>query len=197
MCGYVTLLYIINFCAAVIVLFLGLAVPLFYSLFIEKVILGQKLVFLFPVIIGYASIQLMNTGITFLRNYCQYRVNNQVTVKMKLKILENLLKQPFTEYEKINVGEKKMVIDDAVLRVRDFTNIQTTEYLINFLKMILLFVLLFVLEWHLALILIIAIPLTFCTKWMAGNPGIESGGYLSGKVYVLCRKIFPVVFSLY
>ena len=139
-------LYIINFCAAVIVLFLGLAVPLFYSLFIEKVILGQKLVFLFPVIIGYASIQLMNTGITFLRNYCQYRVNNQVTVKMKLKILENLLKQPFTEYEKINVGEKKMVIDDAVLRVRDFTNIQTTEYLINFLKMILLFVLLFVLQ---------------------------------------------------
>lgn len=162
-------LYIINFCAAVIVLFLGLAVPLFYSLFIEKVILGQKLAFLFPVIIGYASIQLMNTGITFLRNYCQYRVNNQVTVKMKLKILENLLKQPFTEYEKINVGEKKMVIDDAVLRVRDFTNIQTTEYLINFLKMILLFVLLFVLEWHLALILIIAIPLTFWINHVIGK----------------------------
>ena len=103
-------LYIINFCSAVIVLFLGLAIPLFYSIFIEKVILGQKLSFLLPVILGYVSIQLMNTGITFLRNYCQYRVNNQVTVEMKLKILNNLLNQPFTEYEKINVGEKKMVM---------------------------------------------------------------------------------------
>lgn len=162
-------LYLINFCSAVAVLLLGLAIPLFYSLFIEKVILGKRLDFLFPVFLGYVSIQLMNTGITFLRNYCQYRVNNQVTVEMKLKILDLLLKQPFTEYEKINVGEKKMVIDDAVLRLRDFTNIQTTEYLINYLKMFLLLILLFVLEWHLAVILIIAVPLTFWINHVIGK----------------------------
>lgn len=183
-------LYLINFCSAVVVLFLGLAIPLFYSLFIEKVILGKRLDFLFPVFLGYVSIQLMNTGITFLRNYCQYRVNNQVTVEMKLKILDLLLKQPFTEYEKINVGEKKMVIDDAVLKVRDFTNIQTTEYLINYLKMFLLLILLFVLEWHLALILIIAVPLTFWINHVIGKKARkndekiwQNDGAMGGYIY--------------
>lgn len=183
-------LYVINFCSAVVVLFLGLVTPLFYSLFIEKVILGKRFDYLFPVILGYVIIQLMNTGISFLRNYCQYRVNNQVTVEMKLKILDHLLRQPFKDYEKINVGEKKMVIDDAVLRVRDFTNIQTTEYIINYLKMILLFVLLFVLEWHLALILIIAVPLTFWVNHVIGKKARkndekiwQNDGAMGGYIY--------------
>lgn len=154
-------LFVLNLFGAIMSLVFALLLPTFYSLFIEKVILGHKIHFLLPVVIGYIMIQLSNTGIAFLRNYCQYRVNNQVTVKMKEKILQNILHRPFSEYEKINVGEQKMVMDDAVVKMCDFTNTQTVEYVINYCKMVILLGLLLFLEWHLALILVLAIPVTF------------------------------------
>jgi len=163
-------LFLLNFLAAVASLFLVLALPAFYSLFIEKVILGKKTAFLIPVILGYVVIQLANTGIAFLRYYCGYRINNEVTVRMKEKVLNNILHRPFAEYEKLNAGEQKMVIDDAILRMRDFTNAQTVEYVINCSKMAILLILLFFLEWHLALILVAAMPVTF---WMNHVIGVK------------------------
>lgn len=74
-------LFVINLLAAVTGLVLELLLPVFYSIFIEKVILGGRINFLVPVILAYILIQLANSGIAFLRNYCGYRINNQVTVK--------------------------------------------------------------------------------------------------------------------
>ena len=74
-------LFLINILAALIGLGLALVLPAFYSIFIEKVILGRKIHFLLPVISGYIIIQFANTGIAFLRNYCRYRIDNQVTVR--------------------------------------------------------------------------------------------------------------------
>lgn len=162
-------LFFINLAAAVAGLILTLILPVFYSLFIEKVILGRKIGFLLPVILGYILIQFANTGIAFLRNRCGYRINNQVTVKIKEKMLSNILHRPFPEYEKINVGEQKMILDDAVVKMCDFTNTQTVEYLINVCRMALLFALLLFLEWRLALILVAAIPVTFQMNHVIGK----------------------------
>ena len=162
-------LFVTNMGAAIISLILTLILPAFYSLFIEKVILGRKINFLLPVISGYIIIQLADTGIAFLRNYCRYRIDNQVTVKMKAEILNNLMRRPFSEYENINTGEQKMTIDDAVMKICDFTNAQTVDYIINVCKMIILLVLLFFLEWHLTLILVAAIPLTFLMNHFIGK----------------------------
>ena len=79
--------YGINLAAAIAGLALMLLLPQFYSLFIEKVILGRKIQLLFPVVLGYILIQAANTGITFLRKQCQFRIDNQVSVKMKEKML--------------------------------------------------------------------------------------------------------------
>lgn len=167
--------YGINLAAAVTGLVLMLILPQFYSLFIEKVILGRKLKLLFPVILGYILIQAANTGIAFLRRQCQYRIDNQVTVKMKEKMLHNLLLRPFTEYDKMNAGEQKMTMDDAVIKMEDFTNIQSVEYSINACRMIVLFLLLCFLEWHLAMILVISIPLTFWLNHIIGKVFQKNG----------------------
>lgn len=162
-------LFAANFAAAVAGLALTLILPRFYSLFIEKVILGRKIDLLLPVILGYILIQLANTGIAFLRKHCGYRINNQVTVKMKEKILHTLLHRPFPEYETINAGEQKMTMDDAVVKMCDFTNTQTVEYVINLCRTIILFALLLLLEWHLTLILAATIPLTFWLNHRIGK----------------------------
>lgn len=167
--------FVINLAAAIVGFVLMLILPQVYSLFIEKVILGKKIHFLLPVILGYILVQLANTGVAFLRKRCQYRIDNQVTVKMREKMLHNMLHRPFVEYDKINVGEQKMTMDDAVVRMKDFTNIQTVEYLINVCKMVVLFILLFVLEWHLTLILVAAIPLTFWLNHLIGKVFKKNG----------------------
>lgn len=162
-------LFAVNLGAAIAGLFLTLLLPTFYSLFIEKVILGRKINYLLPVVLGYLLIQFANTGIAFLRNRCQYRINNQVTVKMKEKILHNILHRPFPEYDKLNTGEEKMIIDDAVNKMCDFTNRQSVQYIIDVCRMVVLFVLLLVLEWHLTLILVAAIPITFWLNHILGK----------------------------
>lgn len=167
--------FVVNLAAAIAGFALMLILPQVYSLFIEKVILGKKIHFLLPVILGYILVQLGNTGVAFLRKRCQYRIDNQVTVKMREKMLHNILHRPFVEYDKINVGEQKMTMDDAVVRMQDFTNIQTVEYLINVCKMIVLFILLFVLEWHLTMILVAAIPLTFWMNNLIGKVFKKNG----------------------
>lgn len=167
--------YGINLAAAVAGLVLMLILPQFYSLFIEKVILGRKLQMLFPVILGYVLIQAANTGIAFLRKQCQYRIDNQAAVRMREKMLHNLLRRPFTDYDRINAGEQKMTMDDAVVKMEDFTNIQSVEYLINLCRMLVLFLLLCFLEWHLALILVVSIPLTFWLNHIIGKVFQKNG----------------------
>lgn len=168
-------LFVINLAAAVVGFILMLILPQVYSLFIERVILGRKIDYLIPVILGYILVQLGNTGVAFLRKHCQYRIDNQVTVNMREKMLYNILHRPFVEYDRINVGEQKMTMDDAVVRMQEFTNIQTVEYLINVCQMIVLFILLSVMEWHLALILVATIPLTFWLNHLIGKVFKKNG----------------------
>lgn len=162
-------LFVVNFLAAVISLVLTLVLPVIYGIFIEKVILGGKIKVIIPVILGYVVIQLADSGIAFMRNHCWYRINSQVTLKMREKILFNLLHRPFADYEKINIGEQKMIMDEAVMKMCDFTNAQTVDYLIDYCKMIIFLGLLFFLEWHLALILVAAIPVTFWMNHIIGK----------------------------
>lgn len=162
-------LFVLDFVCTVFALFLALCLPVFYSMFIEKVILGRKLQLIWVVITGYIVIQLLNTGIAFLKNYCHYRLNNQVTVTMKEIILSKALKRDITGYQHIEPGKEKMIMDDAVVKMCDFSGTQTTEYAVNYGKMIILLVMLFLMEWRLALLLVLALPVSFILNHINGN----------------------------
>jgi len=169
--------FFVNFVMTVIGMILALILPWFYQMFIEDVILGQKLSYMVLVAAGYLIIQLLATGIAFVRNFCQYTINNQVVVVMRSKILENALKRSFREYDKINVGEYKMVMDEAMVKMCDFTNAQTSEYVIHCGTMLILLVLLFFMEWHLSLILLPAIFITFWLNHINGEGEKKNGEY--------------------
>lgn len=162
-------LFVIDMIATIIALALSLVQPFFYSIFIEKVILGKKLNLLLVVVAGYCTVQWMNTGIAFLKNYCHYRLNNQVTVKMKEMILSNALRRDIASYQHIEPGKEKMIMDDAVVKMCDFTSVQTSDFVVNYGKMLILLVLLFLLEWRLALILVVALPVSFILNHRNGK----------------------------
>ena len=135
--------------------------PVFYSIFIEETILKSDTRKLLVVIAGCVAVQLVNTALAFVRYYCTYTLNNRMSRAVRIEILDKRLKAGFEKYDKISVGNEKLIFDDAVFRLHDFSGVQSVDYLINVGKTVALACVMFFMEWHLAAIMIITIPVSF------------------------------------
>lgn len=171
--------WVLYFCGNLIELLLGLILPLFYSIFIEKVILGKRINILLIVVMGYLSVQIMSFAAAYFKNYCHYRMTNRVTVRMKEKIIANYLDHAFVD-RKVSPTDAKMVIDDDMIKLTAFADAQSSDYVINLGKMIIISVVLLLIEWRLAIVCIVLVPVTFLLTEMYGRK--------SGKVQNVSRR---------
>lgn len=153
-------LFIINLFLSIAVIISGFIVPLFYKRFIEETIILRKLETFMPVLSGYALIHFGVIGIQYIKNHFNNRIRNCVTFRAKLKMWQDLFKWNFPEYERANIGDIKMYIEDDVQVLLNFSSYYTIDYLIQFVTMLVCIVILFAMEWRLALFAIICIPLT-------------------------------------
>lgn len=160
--------WVLYFCGNIIELLLDLILPLFYSMFIEKVILGKRMNILLVVVIGYLSVQIMSFAAAYFKNYCRYRMTNQVTVRMKEKIISNYLDHAFVD-RKVSPTDAKMVIDDDMVKLTAFADAQSSDYVINLGKMLVISVVLLLIEWRLAIVCIVVVPVTFLLTEMYGR----------------------------
>lgn len=160
--------WVLYFCGNIIELLLGLILPLFYSIFIEKVILGKRMNILLVVVIGYLSVQIMSFAAAYFKNYCRYRMTNRVTVRMKEKIISNYLDHAFVD-RKVSPTDAKMVIDDDMVKLAAFADVQSSDYVINLGKMLVISVVLLLIEWRLAIVCIVVVPVTFLLTEMYGR----------------------------
>ena len=156
-------------CCCIVTLFLTMILPTLYGFFVEKVILGGKIKLLVGIVAGYVLVQLINTGLAFLNNFCTYTLNNKFSISARLKLLDNSFARPFSKYENINTGNEKMVFDDAVFKLCDFFGVQSIDYMINLLQTIVILIILLFMEWRLALVMIVAIPFTIWLNHINGN----------------------------
>jgi ATP-binding cassette subfamily B protein/subfamily B ATP-binding cassette protein MsbA len=161
--------FYIYFGGNLIELVLELILPIFYSLFIEKIILGKKINIFWIVIMGYITVQIVSFIVAYMKNYCRYRMTNHVTVNMRERIITNYLNRVFAATEKTSATDAKMVMDDDMNKLTEFANSQSTDYIVNVGKMIILGIILFVMEWRLAVICIAVVPITFLLTEMYGR----------------------------
>lgn len=161
--------FFVYFGGNLIELVLGLILPLFYSLFIEKIILGKKINFFWIVIMGYVAVQIVSFIVAYIKNYCRYRITNHVTVSMREKIITNYLTNAFSRNGKISAADAKMVMDDDMIKLTAFADSQSSDYIVNAGKMIILSIILIGLEWRLAVICIAVVPITFMLTEMYGK----------------------------
>lgn len=153
-------LFIINLFLSIAVIIAGFIVPLFYKRFIEEtIILGKPETFI-PILAGYCLVHFGVIGIQYIKNHFNNRIRNCVTFRAKLKMWQDLFKWNFPDYEHANIGDTKMYIEDDVQVLLNFSSYYTIDYLIQFATMLICIVILFVMEWRLALFAIICIPLT-------------------------------------
>lgn len=88
---------------------------------------------------------------------------------MREKIITNYLTNAFSRNGKISAADAKMVMDDDMIKLTAFADSQSSDYIVNAGKMIILSIILIVLEWRLAVICIAVVPITFMLTEMYGK----------------------------
>jgi len=151
---------LLNAFAGLIVMGLNFVLPLFYKLFIDEVILGQQFSLMPLVICGYVAVFIATMLMTYAKNYFTNRWVNRVTFRAKMKIIAGFFSRDFSEYDSHSVGDMKMRLEDDSACINEYAEKQTTGYVKAYLTMIIAVVLLFLIEWRLAIFSCLGIPFT-------------------------------------
>ena len=157
--------FILIFISSMISMALGFAGPLFYRLFIDRVILGGRFGQMPLVAGGYLGIFFLDALLAYARKYASYALVNTTAYRVKEKIWQGFFARPFESYESEGIGDMKMRLEDDTAQIERFAGYQTIDYLISVATLLGSALLLFAIEWRLALFSAIAIPLTF---WAGG-----------------------------
>ncbi|GFI46786.1 putative multidrug export ATP-binding/permease protein [Lachnospiraceae bacterium] len=157
--------FILIFISSMISMALGFAGPLFYRLFIDRVILGGCFGQMPLVAGGYLGIFFLDALLAYARKYASYALVNTTAYRVKEKIWQGFFARPFESYESEGIGDMKMRLEDDTAQIERFAGYQTIDYLISVATLLGSALLLFAIEWRLALFSAIAIPLTF---WAGG-----------------------------
>lgn len=152
---------LLNLLIGVLVMALAFIQPLFYKMFIDRVILNKEISLMSIVAIGYISVFALNLGLSYLKNYSTNRLVNRVTFRVKMKILDGFFKRDFPDYDHQSVGDMKMRLDDDTACIASYAGMQTVDYIIAYATLVISAILLFFIEWRLAFFSCVAIPLTF------------------------------------
>jgi ATP-binding cassette subfamily B protein/subfamily B ATP-binding cassette protein MsbA len=110
---------------------------------------------------GYAAVFLLNMLFAYAKNYCTNRFVNRVSFRAKMEILTGFFERDFTEYDNQSVGDMKMRLEDDTNCIADYAGKQTIDYAASYVTLIISTVLLFLIEWRLAIFACIGILLTF------------------------------------
>ncbi len=157
------------FLLAIISMLLNFLLPVFYGMFIEKVILGGEFHLIVYIIIGYLGIQLAQIIVDFSKNYFVFRLSDKVLVSLKEKILDHALFKNFKEYEKYTVGKTKTILEDYVSKLSAFADIQTVEYIMSYAQTVIIVLLLIILEWRMAIFALMTIPITIAFNYVVSK----------------------------
>jgi subfamily B ATP-binding cassette protein HlyB/CyaB len=105
--------------AALMLYALGLAVPLFFQLVIDKVLVHESFTTLYVLAIGVAIALVFDGLFTFLRRYLLLYATNKVDIRIATRTFAHLLGLPISFFERISAGVLVKHMQQAS-RVREF-----------------------------------------------------------------------------
>lgn len=131
-----------------------------YKIFVDDVIINRLISKIYSLVLMYLIFFILKVVFNFLATYSRNSLVNKTIYRMKYKIWKGLFKLDFREYEVLNIGDRKMRIDDDIEKFSEFAENQTITYLVSCITIVITGVILIYTEWHLAVIGILAIPIT-------------------------------------
>jgi ATP-binding cassette subfamily B protein len=105
--------------AALMLYALGLVVPIFFQLVIDKVLVHESFTTLYVLAIGVAIALMFDAVFTFLRRYLLLYATNKVDIRVATRTFAHLLGLPITFFERMSAGVLVKHMQQAS-RVREF-----------------------------------------------------------------------------
>ena len=105
--------------AAILLYALGLVVPIFFQLVIDKVLVHESFTTLYVLAAGVAIALVFDAMFTFLRRYLLLYATNKVDIRVATKTFGHLLALPISFFERISAGVLVKHMQQAA-RVREF-----------------------------------------------------------------------------
>ena len=139
---------------------LDMLFPVVYGILLEKIIIEKQGNLLGWVLSAYLILQILKSLCKVLQTYCQNKVNHKVYRKLRVTIMEKYFGRRFSAYQTLTTGDVKMTVEDGVNKLNGFQT-QFSGYCLNCIFAILMVVVLFGIDWRMALVSFVSIPLTF------------------------------------
>ena len=159
-------------------LLLSLASPIFYMIFINDVLIDKKLYMLILVIVGYVGIYLMQSLATVFNKIVYNRLFLKFNLKLKTDFLSKYSKMESSDYNKYDSGDLKNRIEGDIGVFEKFFVSHCLDYLYAIISTIVIIAILFFMNWILALLGLIMVPLSFqFAKVMGKKAGKVSNEY--------------------
>ena len=105
--------------AAILLYALGLALPIFFQLVIDKVLVHESFTTLYVLAAGAAAALMFDAIFSFLRRYLLLYATNKVDIRVATKTFGHLLGLPITFFEHISAGVLVKHMQQAA-RIREF-----------------------------------------------------------------------------
>lgn len=155
--------------ADVIIMSVQFLKPILYGIFIDMVIIQREKGKLLVVIVGSLGVYLIETAMEYFRIATKIHLSNSITKAVKGNILSYFLDVPLEGNEKIDIGDLKMRMEDDTKHIDKFVESQTINYILAYITAGVCVILLFGIDWRLAVFSSIVVPLTFALDHLVSN----------------------------
>ncbi|MBR4084107.1 MAG: ABC transporter ATP-binding protein [Lachnospiraceae bacterium] len=152
--------YVGDIVSELLIRVLDMLFPVVYGILLEKIIIQKQKNLLGWVLGAYLALQIVKSLCKVLQTHCQNKVNHKVYRKLRVAIMEKYFGRKFPAYQSLTTGDIKMTVEDAVNKLNGFQT-QFSGYCLNCFFGILMVTVLFEIDWRMALVSFVSIPLTF------------------------------------
>jgi subfamily B ATP-binding cassette protein MsbA len=138
---------------------LDLLPPLFQGAIVDRVIIAKDLSLLAPLIIGlivvYATLQLVSAADLYLR----HALGERFILDLRMRLYEYLQRLSISYFERTSTGEIMSRITNDVNELENFVTHGSSLTLVDLLRLVGTTIVLFWLNWRLALVALLPVPL--------------------------------------
>src|SRR5437868_11076703 len=139
--------------AALTMHLIGLSVPIFFQLLVDKVVPNQAFATLYALTAGVGVLILFDAGFNYLRNYLLAFVTRRLDHQVANRTIEHLLRLPIDYFHANPSGVTAYKLQEAN-NVRDFLASRLFNTFLDFLAVVIYLPMLLFYSWHLTLIVL-------------------------------------------
>ncbi len=137
---------------------LGMIQPYFAKILIDSVFLENQSQFLFPILSALIALLLVSFGIRVSNSYIYTRYSAKILFLMREDLFEHLQKIPLTFFSKKKIGDIYSRIASDMADIQALVTDILPRYVFDFLTFLITGVILFSLNWRMALMSLFFIP---------------------------------------